>query len=642
MKFSIKNLLEYLEKYNYKWTTGKAISDYFQVSTRTVRNRVAEINTSSKKILSSNKGYRLNNQYFLENRESISNDREVYISRYILKDLLLINSSGIRITELMEKYYVSESGVYENIQKLNLFLKDFESKVITKTGFIYLKTSEKQRRNILKYIIKLESRNNSMDLEIQKLVPNIEINSIENIIIETINEDNLFINEFQLEDLLIHYAISINRILQGRTFEKKSNVVNNIKSTWEYKKTKEICVNIQNRYNILFNDEEVEILSLPLVGKAITNKYEEFKILDLKEYIGEDVLKFCVDTVEKINNYFYVDLKDMSFIVKFSIHINSLVSRAKYNKFNNENYLSTTDFKKQYPFIYELSLFISKELNNELNIKVNESELYYLILHVGTFFTTKLRNRINTILVCPKYYDVDNLLKEQLEREFSGDIRISKVITELKGDLRNIRDKLIITTTNLEIDKSNYIIKINPFLNDVDIEKTSVLIKYIKDNKKAEELINNLEMFTNENIFRATNEFQNKNECIEYVTNIMIEKNIVSNNFKSEIIERENLGSTNFGGIAVPHSMVMNANKTSIFIVASSEGILWGDELVYLVLFVAVEKKDSKIFGNLLENIINLLSEIGNIYKLKEMKNYKDFLFNIVELIKQGVGYNYE
>lgn len=106
MKTSKKELFLNFIKTQHDWIDSSTLANYLNVSTRSIRKYVNEINSNGEFILSSKKGYKvnLNNncQTKVDSSENISPDNRLNL---ILKELI-VNSNGINIKIETTLYHV--------------------------------------------------------------------------------------------------------------------------------------------------------------------------------------------------------------------------------------------------------------------------------------------------------------------------------------------------------------------------------------------------------------------------------------------------------------------------------------------------------------------------------------------------------
>jgi lichenan operon transcriptional antiterminator len=100
-------------------------------------------------------------------------------------------------------------------------------------------------------------------------------------------------------------------------------------------------------------------------------------------------------------------------------------------------------------------------------------------------------------------------------------------------------------------------------------------------------------------------------------------------------IERERLSSTVFvDGLAMPHSMSMTANVPTIAIVVNDTPMLWGDQKVSIVAFVAFGASGRGEFQTVFEQFIDLFSDDkARAVVERESRDFESFIDSVVRVI---------
>lgn len=81
------------------------------------------------------------------------------------------------------------------------------------------------------------------------------------------------------------------------------------------------------------------------------------------------------------------------------------------------------------------------------------------------------------------------------------------------------------------------------------------------------------------------------------------------------------MSSTSFNNnVAVPHSMHMDALKSSISIVLNDKPVKWGNNTVQIIALIALNKDERSIFRDIYDSFIKILSEPENVYLLLKSK----------------------
>jgi lichenan operon transcriptional antiterminator len=120
----------------------------------------------------------------------------------------------------------------------------------------------------------------------------------------------------------------------------------------------------------------------------------------------------------------------------------------------------------------------------------------------------------------------------------------------------------------------------------------------------------------------------NKDDAIKLMCDRMASEGMVDDSFLQDVLERERLSPTAFGGsIAIPHSMSMNARCTAISILISGEPITWGESRVQLVALFALAPNGRHVFRDVLDKFIATLSDPARITALvTHSANYDSFM----------------
>lgn len=100
----------------------------------------------------------------------------------------------------------------------------------------------------------------------------------------------------------------------------------------------------------------------------------------------------------------------------------------------------------------------------------------------------------------------------------------------------------------------------------------------------------------------------------------------INSGFKQEVFEREAMSSTAFNGIAIPHSMHMNAFKTGMFVIVNQHPMKWGTQQVNIIFLLTINKNESKLFHNMFDSLATILSDEINLKKLIHCDSFEEFI----------------
>ncbi len=278
------------------------------------------------------------------------------------------------------------------------------------------------------------------------------------------------------------------------------------------------------------------------------------------------------------------------------------------------------------------------------DVTILEDEIAFIALHIGAEIERQKidENKIKAIIICPNYYKISFNVENQLLFYFGNQISIIKTINlvnekenliqEIKGE--NI--DVIFSTVPLAILNNYKWIQISPF-NFVDqISHIQNTLSKIQEKKQIELLNANLNDYLDQDLFFINNKVKDKYDAITLLCSQLEQQNKVAHSFRNNVLLRENVASTVFGSIALPHSIEMEAYKTSIAILLSKDGIIWDKNTVYITFLLAINKNDCPNFRHLYELFITLFSDSLFIEQIKKAQSYEEFI-KLINIASQNL-----
>ena len=212
-------------------------------------------------------------------------------------------------------------------------------------------------------------------------------------------------------------------------------------------------------------------------------------------------------------------------------------------------------------------------------------------------------------------------------------LSIEDVVTTTKPIVTNKVD-LIIATDPCEQLTLQPIVKIHHFLTLEDQEKIIVMIRKILMHKKSQILSRHIDLFFHPQTFAIVEKPLTKAAALKKMVASLMAEGFVQKGFLEDVLKREELSSTGFpSGVAIPHTMKMTAEKTSISILITSEGIDWCGEIVKLVVLIAIKPEDADVFSELFEVLVEALTEQANVNFLTTVTNYEEFIQRMKRLL---------
>ncbi|EHR33549.1 BglG family transcription antiterminator [Helcococcus kunzii] len=633
-----KNIIKDLK---YSKMSIKEISEKQNVTERTIRNDIKAINEELRPFESELLKNKDGNYFLFINDGKIFNefekqellnfefdfseprDRITYISlRY------LFSAKYIKSEEFLDEMFISRSSMQNDMKDVRELLAKYNLDFDVKPNYgLKLVGEEKDIRNAISYLLNKVNENkyystiDDFSLIFDKGI----LKKIYNIIVKNINNSDVKLSDFALNNLVIHIAIAIRRIEINQYFEKKLN--NEFTHTSEFEIAKKIVNDIEREFSLDFPIDEVYYITMHLLGtKLILNK--NVKTISSKDDIK--ILDLATKMIKAVDKEMRVNLiKDPELFNSIVQHLKPSIYRYN-NNMNIRNPLLSS-IKANYLSAFDAAKIASKVIEEELGIKFNEDELGYIAIHLGAAIERdKLNYKIaRTLLVCTTGLGSSKLLKYKLESRFSDKIEI--VDTTEFYNIDKYRDKsldLVISTVPFKSQLDVPVIYITDILGDTSFGEIDNFINNFNMSKDFE--------FLNMNDIYLDLDFSTKEEVLKYLTDEIVKKGKTPESLYESIMEREHIATTSFGNnVAVPHPIEPIAKETFITIGVLKNPIIWSDKKVQLIIVLNVAKNTAQNYDSMYKLLLQIIDNDKDVKDLINSNSSKELYDKIVDKIKE-------
>lgn len=636
MKKKEQELLNYLSEFN-KPIRSAEIANALDISVRSVKNYVHNINSLYGKniILSSRNGYELNlqNNYSLVLTNSSQQIPQTLEERsfFIIKQLVLNHSAHIEIFDLCDSLCVSYSTVKSIISKMNKTYSSYDLEFYCEHDCVRIKGDEINKRKLLSYVINEESKSSIMNVNVLKdNFASIDVEKLQNIIFTTFKKYNYYLNDFSSMNLLLHLLIIVDRELNGNELNDGQNEVS-IDNQVELNFLNEFIEQLETTFDISIN--KYERFEIYMLFKTNANFSIEESSKKLKELVGDNIIELIDKYVEDINNIYMVDLSSKAFKTPFTLHLKNLLLRAQSGKYTSNPMAEI--IKNNSPLIFDIAIYISLDLAERFHIKINEDETAFLAMHIGSEIERQADNKdkIPVAILCPNYHNMADQIMNSLMLNFGNQLNMVGSIHN-ENDFYTLNNpvsilfttipvttKIINTNTNEPLD----VVSISPLNLKSQFSIIQNAILQAQEKYRDRKLKVKFNDFFEQSLFVVDSKLKNKKQVLTKLCDCLLVQNYVDTNFEESVYKRENAAGTAFGNVAIPHSIEMNAIKTSIAVAVSKEGFQWDSNIVHVVLLLAINKADRRSFRALYESLISLFSEDKVIQEIRNCTSFDEF-----------------
>ena len=547
-------------------------------------------------------------------------DRELYIINKLL--LRALNKEEkFDLFDLEKELFISYSTLKKDLRLVNKVLKRYGLKIsITKTyGVRIIGEEDKIRYCISDCIFNDKTKTKKERQEfIEILFSANEVKIVKEILFENIKKYNLKLTDISFNNIVNHTLIMLERFKSKKVVKYPIEEIRTFTLTDEFRCAQEVILQLKESMNIDLGDE-VYYLTQHLITS------QRFLIDDINnKYVYKPEIE---NILSVINNKTHIDLSDDKQLINgLAMHLNSALQRLRFDMNIRNEFLDS--IKNSYPLAFELAVIAGEIIEKKFNLKAKESEIGFLAMHFGASLErkglNKNRKRKKVAIVCIAGVATAMLLKEKIRNNLNNKVEVVKTcsMNDVSQELIDSVD-ILLTTFELENFSSPKIKKIKLFLEEKDIDQ---LEKMIDDTERYSNEIDYKQIFKPE-LFFYNIDFKDKNSVLEFMTDKMLENGYISEVVKESIFKREEMATTELGGlVAIPHALSNNSTQAIVSIMILRKPIVWDKERVQVVLLFSIPKSKYDIWEVVFKKLYNYLIAQQGVMKLIKNRNYEEFI----------------
>ena len=655
----------------------KYISEFFNVSERSIRYDIKEINEEffqndgnnileiyEKKLISNIKREDLIAliKLILPQKYMFTSEERTEI---LLLEILLFREK-FTLQELSDELLISKATLRKDIRDINDNIKEYNVSLLVNNNQGYKLVG--QESDIRKLMINMLHKHGDLTEELEnekidqfKIVDLIildkkrkyfeseDISLYKSLLLKIQKKTNKIITDEAYNALLLHIIVTNNRNKKEKVIMDEISNSNFIKSTEEYKIIKKIF----EKENIIYNEKDMIVFTDFYLGAYSYNTKFSFYLnwLKIETLVGR--------ILEDATKIFGVNFTNDQILIKELInHLKPTIYRIKNNMSLKVSILN--EVKSEYLDLYEKTKVSLNVIDEFLEEEIGEDETAFITIMFKRALNRSQERLLgeekrNILIVCGLGYSSSQFLAENITERFEVNIVDIIPFNQLENSDYMKSVDLVISTINIDIEGIE-VVKVNPILQKEDIEKLeaynltkkstkiplSKLLKVIKDNKyvESDEIIiknaekalkdyvkNDLEIEKTSNFLELLDyknielevEVETWEDLIEYSGKLLLDSGYIVSNFIKEMKDQ----IINFGDYVLignstilPHGKLNESVKRTGFSFVSLKKpiIFFGTEVKIAICLASLAKHEH----------INAVLELNNYFRDPEFE--KDLL----------------
>lgn len=616
---------------------GEKIAKYLNVSSRTVRNEISEINRIWKNgtiIYASRK----NGYYIAEKdrnqvrdcllQESVyqNDNNDAYREWKILGMALEVGYTDV--FSVSEALFLSEPAIYKELTKLQKHMeKEYQCKMLHVTAEnISIDAEERLIRQTIFKIIKnellkgIKANQHLLEALFANAFDENEYAWLLQLIKKYFDQEMIEISDGTLYMIVSAVYVTMlrnyqNHMLVSSGTQLKKNELNVVRF-FEYLKEQRLEL----------NNADLELLGELLYGFRLTSSAQKEELGDRFSALVLD--EFCNEVMEK----YKLDLwQTEEFYESMLSHIEYMLRRMETGYTTKNPMLD--DIKKQYPYAYEVSALLIPIIQKYKNCYIQDDELCYIAIFIEHFLEN-VNQKLKTVIIGSTRFSVNTIITNWVETNFKNHIEILSTLPmhSLDQCLQEHKVDLILSTVDSYFHPEIETFVISGIPNHDTQTAMYALIYKIRKNYRFHELIK--EVFHEKTIlfFHEKIEFE---AVIRKLSEALESEDCLYNaqDYVEDVLLREENYPTNVGDwFMIPHPLMNFAKNTAIGVAVLKQPIRIHKKDIQLIFLLAIEQRRNEQISVLFQFFKHMALKQSFIRMLSSAETEKDFIDTLIRI----------
>ena len=411
--------------------------------------------------------------------ELTSEERQVSLLR-----MLLASDQPIKLRALASRLEVSVGTVSRDLDEVEDWLTDFRLSLLRRRGYgVEVLGKEDDRRRAMSRVILQnldeaaflslpqepgESAGRAADHIADRLLGLIDedrLREVEDLTGAAVERLPYAIADGAFVHLCVHFALVVERLLQGEEIEMDEDILQRLRKTDEYGHAQSLAQAIKEEFRIDVPEGEVAYMTMHLRGTKLREddtleRYFESSDLEVASRVKALIRYVAEQTGVSLAG-------DSSLYTGLLAHIERSIHRLRENMGIYNPLLA--EIKQDYPALFDL---VNQGMNKVfMDEKIPEEEVGFVAMHFGAALDRRQANfPQHVLIICPSGIGSSKILVSKLETAFPQiqQIRHASFFELERLDTDDF--DLIVSTVSLSMPEETYV-QVQPFLSDDEVEK---------------------------------------------------------------------------------------------------------------------------------------------------------------------------
>lgn len=601
--------------------TAKQISSKLNISVKTVRQRIKELNLilpeyGAEVLSSPGQGFLLSitrPEVFSAWQKRLHADSEALPTTvrgritYIVERLLYAEDY-LKLDDLCQELYISRTTITTDMKQVKAALDRYHLTVTQRPGYgIILEGGEFDRRNcMVRALIQKDYSSGTAAMRTEDTYPILQFLS------SSFKQYGLKTAEWTLKNLIFYISIAIRRIQAGYAIHLEASARDEVRKTAGKNvilAVQQIAREVENYAGCPFDEDEQTCLMIHLGGKSDSGTIlPSSGQSEMDDYLD----RLVAGILEAIYITHGLDFrKDRETIAGLKQHLIPFDIRMKYDLPQSNPVLG--EIKGGYSVAFTIASTAGAVLEEHYQKPIPEEEIGFwaILFALALQKQEQTRPKKNVVVVCVSGQASSRLFIYQYRKALSPYIDqlyecSAFAIADFDFAGRNI--DYVFTTIPLTIPLPVPVIQVSVLPSADEIETCRRLLSGEDENFVSQ--------YFQENLFLGSLRGSSKEEILSSMCKNAARYITLPDGFYESVCQREQLGQTDFGNlIAIPHPCMIMGPEKFVSVAILDKPIWWGHNDVQVVLLISLTQEDSEIkrFFKLISDFMSSPSSVQSL-----------------------------
>ena len=542
--------------------------------------------------------------------------------RVAIMNRLIFKGQTVTFKALSEEYFVSKTSIKQDFTFIEQILGKGNAFHLTKDrkGTRIIWKNPEEKLNVLLNFNQLLTEHSQalsqsrLEDEIDILLscyPQDAVNACENILYSYIKENINTISEVYVQSFLSALVALVYQLLQGEHLSAKEKVLNPKRHAFYIDSAVKILHKASVRLGFVYTNGDIEFLSYMLLNY----RFEPMPA----DYVDNGLLERLI---KEVSQALTIDFSgDQHLLEQLKTHIPAMLQRLQSHTFIKNPF--TEQIKLEYSVVFNILWLVMTDFSDELGVDINEDEIAFLTIYFQLAIEKAGISR-KILVICPTGLVTSELLINRIKNALPSLDTLEVASVPEAAELNLQQYDFVLTTVKLKQQTKNSFY-VSPFISNSEL--ISLFSEKTKQNKLLTKSPEVLEHYILPHLVFTDKQYASKKDVILSVGEHLEEEQLVTGDFKFDVLKREELGGTDLPlGVAVPHGKPIHVLKTFVALIKNCKKYKWNTYYVDTVFMIGIAQKDLKEARAIIAGIYQIINDEARLKTLRQEKDVREVL----------------